>query len=71
MHAGQNFIFCIQAFFQKKSDNFVQQKALHLFSRGLGGGQGRAIDGRNIFSCFPFFSPNRSGISASKRDACV
>ena len=27
------------------------------------GGKGRAIDGRNIFSVFLFFSPNMSGIS--------
>ena len=45
----------------------AQQKALHLFSRGLGG-KGRAIDGRNIqiyIFCFPILFPNMSGISAS------
>ena len=29
----------------------------------FGGGKGRAIDGRNIFFCFPIFFQNRSGIS--------
>ena len=37
-----------------RSGNSAQQKALHLFSRGLGGG-GRAIDGRNIYFLFSIF----------------
>ena len=40
----------------------AQQKALHLFSRGLGGREGPLMAEICIF-CFPIFSPNMSGIS--------
>ena len=38
------------------------QKALHLYSRGLGGREGPLMAEIYIF-CFPIFSPNMSGIS--------
>ena len=46
-----------------RSGNSAQQKALHLFSRGLGG-KGRAPLMAEIYIfCFPIFFPNMSGIS--------
>ena len=41
----------------------AQQKALHLFSRGLGGREGPLMAEIYIF-CFPIFFQNMSGISA-------
>ena len=45
-----------------RSGNSAQQKALHLFSRGLGGREGPLMTEIYIF-CFPIFFPNMSGIS--------
>ena len=40
----------------------AQQKALHLFSGGLGGREGPLMAEIYIF-CFPIFFPNMSGIA--------
>ena len=45
-----------------RSGNSEQQKALHLYSRGLGGREGSLMAEIYLF-CFPIFSPNMSGIS--------
>ena len=45
-----------------RSGNSVQQKALHLFSRGLGGREGPLMAEIYIFF-FPIFFSNMSGIS--------
>ena len=46
-----------------RSGNSAQQKALHLFSRGLEGREGPLMAEIYIF-CFPIFFSNMSGISA-------
>ena len=53
-----------------RSGNSAQQKALHLYSRGLGGREGPLMAEIYIF-CFPIFFPNMSGISDYKRTASL
>ena len=58
-------IFLFSFFPLNRSDKeWQQQKALHLFSRGLGGREGPLMAEIYIF-CFPIFFPNMSGISAN------